>query len=124
MAFNFQKFTETETSFSARITIRQTGHFGFNVGAINRFGIAGFDFVVLYFDPEQRVIGMELQKSPTENSIEIKKSESNTFIRAKNFCDRFGIDYSGSHRFELRKDDESGFLYFELRKELTKETAE
>ena len=124
MAFNFQKFTETGSSFAARITVRQTGHFGFNVGAINRFSIADYEFVVLYFDPDQRVIGMELRKEPTENSIEIKKSDSNTFIRAKNFCDRYGIDYRGSHRFELRKDDETGYLYFDLRNELTKESTQ
>ena len=121
MPFLFEKFTDTDKSFAAGITIRQTGQFGFNAGAINRFRINDFSFAVLYFDPRQRVVGIQLLREAAEGAIEIKKSESNTYVRAKNFCDRYEISYEDSHRFELRKDEETDLLYFELAKELTKD---
>ena len=121
MAFNFVKFTDPDSSFAARITIRQTGQFGFNAGAINRYKINEFAFCVLFFDEEQKVIGLQLVKEQAEGAIEIKKSESNTFVRGKSFCDRYEIDYCASHRFELRCEKDTGMLYFELEKELTKE---
>jgi len=116
MKFSFERFTETDTTFSARVTIRRTGQIGFNAGAINSFRVKDYDFCVLYFDAKHKVVGMELTKEALEGSIRIKKSDTNTYVRAKNFCDRFGIDYSKSQRYELRKDPETGFLYFELEK--------
>lgn len=117
MSFKFVKFTDTETSYAATVTIRATGQMGFSSGAQNLYKIRGCNYCVLYFDPERRVVGMELTEENCEGAIPIKKSDSNTHIRAKNFCDRFEIDYTKSHRHRLRKDPESGFLYFELGQE-------
>ncbi|WDI40227.1 hypothetical protein [Bremerella sp. P1] len=122
MAFNFQKFTDTDTSFVARITVRQTGQLGFNAGAINRFDINSYEKAILYFDPVERVVGIELTNENSEGAIDIKRSPTNTYIRAKNFCDRFEIDYKESHRFELQKDSDTGLLIFELAKEITKDS--
>lgn len=119
MSFKFVRFTETDASFLAKAAIRQTGQLGFTAGAVNRYRIGDFDFAVLYFDAENRVVGIELTKERGEGAIPIKKSKTNTYIRAKNFCDRFEIDYSRSHRYDLRRDDQTGFLYFELDKEDT-----
>ena len=58
-----------------------------------------------------------MTKENSEGAIPIKKSDSNTHIRAKNFCDKFAIDYSKSHRHRLRKDAQSSLLYFELGQE-------
>lgn len=113
MGFNFTKFTQVNDSFAARVSIRQrTGQIGFNSGACNAFGITDHEYVILYYDEAQRAIGLTLEKEKSDGCIEIKSSKSNTYIRAKNFLDRFQIDYSASRRFELRKERDSGFLYF------------
>jgi hypothetical protein len=117
MKFKFEKFTDTDTSFAARVTIRRTGQIGFNTGAINSFGVRDAEYCILYFDPENRVVGMELTKEKCEGAIQIKKSDANTYVRAKNFCDRYTIDYSKSHRYELKRESATGFLYFELDRE-------
>jgi hypothetical protein len=69
---------------------------------------------VLYFDPEQRVVGIELTNDKGPGTIEIKKSETNTFVRARNFCDRYQIDYKESRTFRVSRETETGFLYFSL----------
>lgn len=114
MGFAWVPFTETDTSFAARVTIRQTGQFGFTSGAINRHGIGDYTYAILYFDEQRRAIGIELTNEQKPGAIPIKKSPSNTYIRGKNFCDRYGIDYSKAYRFNLSEDKESGFLYFVL----------
>jgi len=115
MQFNFEKFTDVDSSFSARVTIRQrTGQIGFNVGAINRFSLQNHKYGVLYFDKENKVVGIELTQEDVDGTIEIKHRPSNTYISAKNFLDKYEIDYDESHRYELKRDDQSGFLYFEL----------
>ena len=117
MPFNFVRFTDTETSFAASVTIRATGQMGFSSGAQNLYCIRDYDYCILYFDSERRAVGIELSNQKCDGAIPIKKSDSNTHIRAKNFCDRFGIDYSKSHRHRLNKDPETGYLYLELGEE-------
>ncbi|QDT82281.1 hypothetical protein Mal35_57740 [Gimesia maris] len=113
MGFNFQKFTEVDESFAARVTVRQkTGQIGFNGGAVNRYSISKYDYIVLYFDPDKRVVGLGLEHEKTVGVISINHKKGNTYVRAKNFLDKYGIDYEESHRHELKKDDESGILYF------------
>lgn len=114
MPFNFQRFTDTDSSFSAKVTIRKTGQLGFNLGAINLYSIRAYDYCVLYFDLEDRVVGIELTNDKCEGAVEIKKNEANTYVRAKNFCDRFQIHYTESHSHGLEKDHESGFLFFRI----------
>lgn len=119
MGFNFQRFTDTDSSFAARVTVRQrTGQIGFNTGAINRFKIRDYTFAILYFDEQEKTVGIELTNEMQDGAIEIKQSRSNTYIRGKNFCDLHGIDYTSVQRFELRRDEETGFLFFRLSEEI------
>ena len=124
MPFQFQKFTDVRSSYAARVTIRQTGQLGFNGGAIRRFKLKDYRFAVLYWDPERRAIGIEPSEIECEGAIELKATDSNNYLRAKNFLDLYEIDYSRSHRYELRRDEQTGFLYFELDKELESDLEE
>ena len=113
MKFTFEKFVEIDSSFAAKVTIRQrTGQIGFNSGAINRFKVNNFKYAILYFAPSERVVGIQLVTFEEPGSIRISTKKSNTYVAAKNFLDKYGIDYSQSHRHDLEQDTESGFLYF------------
>lgn len=113
MKFEFEKFVETDASFSAKVTIRQrTGQLGFNSGAVNRFKLEQREFAILYFDPSRRVVGLEFVDTKQPGAIRISRKPSNTYIKAKNFFDKYGIEYSESRRFELQHDAESSLLYF------------
>jgi len=118
MEFKFERFSDVGESFAARVTIRQTGQFGFNAGAKNRFRIADYDYCVLYYDSSNRAVGIQLVSEECKDAIGIRKSDANTYIPSRNFCEKYAIDYSISQRFELKQDPNSGYLYFELDKEL------
>jgi len=112
MKFQFEKFIQTSASFDAKATIRQkTGQIGFSAGAVNRFEIGKFSHAVLYFDRESRVIGIKLVEAEEEGAIPINSRPSNTYLTAKNFLDKYAVDYSKSHRHELEVDEESGLLF-------------
>jgi hypothetical protein len=113
MSFKFERFTDPDRSFDAKVTLRGTGQLGFNSGAINLFGLRVVSHVVLYFDQKSQVVGIELtDNGAATGAIKLMRGVGNTFVRAKNFCDRFSIDYQRSRRFDLKKDPETGYLYF------------
>ena len=120
MGFNFERFTETSTSFDAKVTIRTTGQLGFNAGAINKYGIGKYSYAALYFDRQEAVVGIELLDQPSEGTIGLRKSDVNTYVPAKNFCDRYGIAYKKAMRYALERDQSSGLLIFRLDEPLNK----
>lgn len=114
MPFDFVKFTDTDVSYAARITIRRTGQFGFNAGALNLFQLASYQYVVLFYDEQRRVVGIQPYNEQCEGAIRLAHRKGNTYVQAKNFCERFGIDYGESRRYHLKRDEEQNVLYFEL----------
>ena len=111
--FNFERFTDVNKSFSARVTIRRNGQLGFNEGAKNQFKIGEWTHAVLFFDGENGAIGLMLTNDASEaGAIKITNTNQNTFIPAKGFLDRYGISYVESQRFCLEKHQE--MLVFEL----------
>lgn len=111
--FSFERFTDVNKSFSARVTIRRNGQLGFNEGAKNQFGIGEWTHAVLFFDNEKRAVGLMLTNDAKEaGAIKITNTKQNTFIPAKAFLDRYGVSYVESQRYCLEKHHE--MLVFEL----------
>lgn len=118
MSFNFEKFTDPDSPYDAKVSIRRTGQFGFNSGAVNKYRLKEYASVVLYYDAKRSAVGIEPRKdNECEGALDLNLNPANCFVRAKNFCDRFGIEYDRARRFSLKKDDESRFLYFEIGEE-------
>lgn len=114
MGFDFEKFVEVAASYDAKITVRQkTGQIGFSSGAINLYEIDRYSHAVLFFDRKERVVGIKLTNKQDEaGAIPINRRPSNTYLSARNFLNKYGVDYSRSHRHELNKDESTGMLYF------------
>lgn len=115
MNFNWVPFTQTNETFAARITVRQTGQFGFTRGALNSYAIKESEFAYLFFDPDRRAVGIKLSTEKGPGAIQInKKNDSNVHIRAKNFCDKHEISLEKARRYDLKEDKASKILYFLL----------
>jgi len=112
-SFNFERFTDTGKSFSARVTIRQNGQLGFNAGARNQYNIENYTHAILFYDSTNRAVGILPTKNTKEQgAIRLVSNKQNTFIAARSFLDRYGIDYGRAKRFRLEKVD--NLLVFEL----------
>lgn len=115
--FEFERFTEVNKSFSARITIRQNGQIGFNGGARNQYGVASHRFAVLFFDRNSKAVGILLTDNEQEpGALRITSTKQNTFIAGRPFLELYGISYEKSRRFRLEK--RGDLLVFELEKPL------
>ena len=99
---NFRRFTETGRSFKPKISIRTNGQIGFNAGAVKRFGIDKYEFVVAYFNENQKKIAIEFTNdSETDGAIKIVKRSNNFFFSGKSFLEFHEIDYRKTIAYEV-----------------------
>ena len=74
----------------------------------------------MFYDEENRAVGILLTDDSNEAGvIRFSNNPQNTYVGAKAFLDRYGIDYSKSRRYALAK--EGDLLVFELAKPLGKQ---
>ena len=96
----FEKFTNAGKSFKPKASIRANAQIGFNQGAIRRFRLKNRTPVLLYFDPVDRLVGVEVKNRSCEEpalfSLQVRNGSA--WISAKAFLDYFEIDYSKTYR--------------------------
>ena len=65
----WEKFTITRRSFKPRISIRGNSQIGFNSAAIEDFKLKDYKFAVLYYDRDNKKIGVKLTNSKEEEGV-------------------------------------------------------
>jgi hypothetical protein len=92
----FERFTRKGRSFRPKVSIRARGQMGFNNGAVLRFELEKYEYVILYYSKEKNQIAIE----PTNNANEdgankLVKKVGNYFFSGKAFLDYYDIKYGG-----------------------------
>jgi len=101
MLEGFEKFTHTGRSFKPKISIRKRGQIGFNNGAIKRFRLDRYEFVVLFYSKENNKVAFNFTNSAEdEGAIKLVKKKNNYFISGKSFLDYYNIPYGVSYAFD------------------------
>ena len=91
----FEKFAMKGRSFRPRLTIRTRGQIGFNNGAVQRFDLGMYDYVVLYFSKEKNQIALQLTNNKDEDgAVKLVKKTGNFFLSGKSFLDFYNIKYT------------------------------
>ena len=111
----FEKFVETSRSYRAKVSIRANGTLGLNSGAVNKFNLAEFEWVVLYYDREKRLIGIK----PTENEKEegaqkISKGKTGAWVAARRFIDFYDIGTVKTKRLEATWDGKEEMIIVQV----------
>ena len=108
----FEKFTLKGKSFRPKISLRKNGHIGFNQAAIEKFSMTRYDYAVLFYDRENKKIGIKLTNDAEEGACKLKVKETNAYVAAKAFLDYYGIDYSKrqTQRSDVALDEELQML--------------
>lgn len=107
MLEGFEKFTQHGRSFKPKISIRKRGQIGFNNGAIKRFRIDKYDYVVLYYKKDTHKMAFNFTNSEDDDgAIKIIKKKNNYFISGKSFFDYYEIPYGESHSFDVEWNQE------------------
>jgi hypothetical protein len=111
----FEKFTLGGKTFSPRVAIRRSGQIGFNNGARLRFNLDSYTYVVLYYDAEDKKIGIELTTNENETgAIRLQKRQLNVSISAKSFFEYYKISYEKKQIFSPKWDESRKMIILEL----------
>lgn len=110
----FERFTRTGKSYKPKISIRSNGQMGFNQGAIKKFELGNFQYVILFFDNVNQRIGFKLTNEEEEGICKLKVRKSNASVSAKAFLDYYSIDYSKTRRLEAMQDEKEEMIVISL----------
>jgi len=111
----FEKFTKRGRSFRPKLTIRVRGQMAFNNGAVHKFNLDKYNYVVLYMSSDKNKIAIQLTNDQNEEGIiKLVKKPGNYCFSGRSFLDFYGIDYSKSEHYDIEQ-HEAGALVANLR---------
>lgn len=111
----FEKFTQTGRGFKPKVSIWKRGQVGFNQGAIRVLDVARNGYIIFYYDPDTKRIGMEVTNdSKAEGANKIKVRTTGASVGAKAFLDYYQIDYEKTKSYELLSDEGSNLYVVDL----------
>lgn len=125
MNFNFERFKNTGSSYSPKISIRSNGSIGFSQGALHRFKLReGEWYVVMFYDRVAQVIGIKPTQDKEEpNIIKLNKKEAvgkenkisvNAFISAKSFLEFYNISYNKTKSYQAEWSEENQMIILKI----------
>lgn len=113
----FKRFTKTGRVYNPIVSIWQRGQIGFNRGAVEKFKINDYNYAILYFDDEERKIGIQFTNdSLEEGACKITKGTTSSFISAKPFLTYYDVPLRKTIRFNMKYDEENNLYTIDLSK--------
>jgi hypothetical protein len=111
----FERFTKTGRGYTPKVSIWTRGQIGFNQGAVERFKLRDFNFAVLYYDRDERKIGVQFTNIESEEGAnKVVKGKTGIFISAKAFLDYYDITHSKTKKYNVSYDTETGIYVIKL----------
>ncbi len=111
----FERFEYGGRSFVPKVSIWSRGQIGFSMGAVKRFELQKYQYVVFFYDTEARRIGFQFTLDKNETgAAKLNVRENGGVVGAKAFLDYYGLDYKKTRQFIMKEDQETGLLIIEL----------
>lgn len=111
----FEKFTKTGKSYRPRVSIRANGQFGFTAGAIEKYKLSDYQYAILYFDKDEKRIGIKLTNNTEDGVCKLQIRKSNAFLSAKAFLDYYDIEHSRTKRYDSVWDNDAEMVIINLK---------
>lgn len=111
----FEKFTKHGETYTPRVSIWTNGNIGISAGAFNVYELTGKIFVVLFYDRDQRKVGLKFSNKPDEpGAVKMTVRKSGGTIPCKSFFNHCGIDSSVVRNYVLSWAEQEGMFIFDL----------
>lgn len=110
----FEKFTQTGRSFTPKVSIWSRGQIGFNKGAVKRFDLGKFNYVVFFYDKDTNRIGIKPIEKAEEGAVTLNQKTTGAAVGAKAFLDFYDIDYKETRQYNVQEDKENNLLVIDL----------
>ncbi len=102
MLENFERFTKKGRTYIPKMSIRKRGQIGFNTGAIQRFGLDKYNYVVLFISKDRDKMAIKFTNDENEQgAIKIMKRPGNFAFPGKAFFDLYEIPYDKTRSFDI-----------------------
>lgn len=113
----FEKFTKQGRGYTPKVSIWMRGQIGFNQGAMRVMGLTENCFAILYYDTENKRIGLEITSNgDVEGACRLTVRPTGALIGAKAFLEYYQIQYKDKTRsYGVRRDKESSLFVIDLR---------
>ncbi|MHB8066814.1 MAG: hypothetical protein ACYDIC_02825 [Desulfobaccales bacterium] len=113
---SFERFTQTGQRFKPKLSIwGKGGQIGFNKGAMNRFSFDNFRYAILFFDRENRRLGIKFTNDEKEEGIiKFNPRKTGAVIAGKAFLEYYNIDYSKTKTYDVVFDQENDLYIVNL----------
>jgi len=119
----FERFTKTGRSFMPKVSIWSRGQIGFSVGAVSRYKVDQYDYVVFLYDADSKKVGFEFTNDEKEaGAAKLNKRNTGVIVGAKSFLDYYGIDYKETRQYTLEHDKENNLYVINLQEGDSTET--
>ena len=114
----FERFVKSGRAYRPTASIwARGGQIGLNSGAVQRFKISDYKFAVLYYDSENKRIGIKLTNDEDEPGVMgIVKGATGVFISAVSFLDNYNIDHEKTQKYAVDYNEDEGLFIIDLNK--------
>lgn len=115
----FKVFTGVGKRFGKPVvSIWSRGQIGLNQGAMKRYKLENYDYVILLFDEETRMVGLQFtNSSDKEGSVKIIKRATGISFSANAFLNAYGIEHDQKTiKYSLEYDKNNNFYIFDTNK--------
>ena len=108
----WEKFTITRRSFKPKISIRGKSQIGFNTAAIEDFKLKDYKFAVLYYDKENKRIGVKPTNDKDEEGVrKLRVRElAGASLPARAFIEYHGLGNFSGQRFNAEFDKQEKMI--------------
>ena len=91
----FKKYVSRGRAGTPKISIRKNGQIAFNAGAVQKYDLDVFEFVMLYISDKRDRVAVKFTNNEKESGlIKIQKRPGNFAFSARNFMAIYDIDWS------------------------------
>lgn len=95
----FEFFTQSGRGFRPRASIRKQGQIGLTQGAVRRWELKEWKYVVLGYDRENKLVGLRLTNDENERGAQkMVIKDGSASISARSFLEFFAISYRDETR--------------------------
>ncbi len=115
----FKKFTQVGArSFTPKVGIWAKGQVGFNKGAVEKWKLGQYSYVVLYYDDDAKQIGVQFTNDENaEGVIKIIKRATGISFSANSFLKHFEIVIpQDKQQYDVKFDNEEKMCIIDLPK--------
>lgn len=111
----FEKFIPPRKKKAPYVSLKRTGTITFDAAAVEAFGLLEVPGVALFFDPDRRLVGVQVMPDlKEEGTHKLTHRKRVSSVRARAFFECFGIQLIRTCRLPVTREPESGLIVLDL----------